>query len=294
MGVSSLVVASGAKTQKTQEFTSTGTWTAPTGVVAVECFLVGGGGGGGGTYGAGAQGGGGGGGEVMQKMITVVPGTTYTITIGGGGAGATATSGSNAAGANGVSSTFGALLTAVGGGGGASTSTGGGINEGSPGSTTASSGGGASAATNYTNSAGGSGGGAAGPAFNAVPVRYGGGTEQLNTFLAAEVGTSGNRGSAVTPGSTALNYAVQKRPGPGVGDYGCGATGGWAANTQLAQPESWRKAGRGRNAYSSGAGNATSAEANFGCGGGGSVSQSNASFTGGNGGSGYCSIVWWE
>lgn len=294
MGIAQIPIpVASSKTQKTQEFTSTTTWTAPTGVLAVDVFLCGAGGGGGGSYGTTALGGGGGGGEVIQKMITVVPGTSYTITIGAGGAGATADSGSNAAGSNGASSTFGALLTAVGGGGGASTSTGGGINEGSPGSTTVSSGGGASSATNFTNAAAGSGGGAAGPAFSAVPVRYGGSTEQANTQIPGEVGTSGNRGSTVTSAG-GIGYAIQKRPGPGINDYGCGATGAWNANSTIPQPESWRKAGRGRNIYSNGAGNGTAAQANFGGGGGGGGSTNNTSYSGGNGGSGYCLITWWE
>lgn len=85
-----------------QEFTSSGTWTAPSGCNTAEIILVGagGGGGGGGASGSnasgpqfyragGSGGGGGGGGEFVRRFISVTPGTTYPITIGSGGAGAT-------------------------------------------------------------------------------------------------------------------------------------------------------------------------------------------------------------
>ena len=44
MAVSSLVAAGGGLTQKTQEFTSTGTFTVPSNCTTVEVFLVAGGG----------------------------------------------------------------------------------------------------------------------------------------------------------------------------------------------------------------------------------------------------------
>lgn len=85
--------ASGLK-KYSQIFTSSTTWTAPTGATLVDVIACGGGGGGGG----GAQtstnanyyslGGGGGGGQVVRGSTAVTPGTTYTVTVGAGGSGA--------------------------------------------------------------------------------------------------------------------------------------------------------------------------------------------------------------
>ncbi|MDR3142102.1 MAG: hypothetical protein LBU37_10305 [Tannerellaceae bacterium] len=70
-------------------FTEDGTFTAPTGVTAVEVFAVGGGGSG--AYGDYASGylnyvrNGGSGGQVVLQTIPVIPGSTYGISIGQGG-----------------------------------------------------------------------------------------------------------------------------------------------------------------------------------------------------------------
>jgi EAL domain-containing protein (putative c-di-GMP-specific phosphodiesterase class I) len=76
-----------------QEFTTDGSWTAPSGVtsVLVEAWGGGGGGGGGadwpeGTNG-GAGGGGGGAGAYVRSVVSVAAGTTYTIDVGAGGSG---------------------------------------------------------------------------------------------------------------------------------------------------------------------------------------------------------------
>jgi len=66
-----------------QEFTASGTWTAPAGVTSIDYLAVAGGGSGGGGPGGG---GGGAGGYVAGTGLTVVPGTTYSITVGAGGA----------------------------------------------------------------------------------------------------------------------------------------------------------------------------------------------------------------
>jgi hypothetical protein len=282
--------AAAGKTQKFQEFTSTGTWTAPTGVVAVECFLVGAGGGGGGTYGNNASGGGGGGGEALQRMITVVPGTTYTITIGAGGTAGTANSGGGTRGGDGNNSTFGALLTAVGGGGGASTATNG-PNETGVGSTTASSGGGSGPSTSVV---GGSGGGAMGPAFGGFPIKFGGASATTNGSRSRLVGSSGNKGcAAITDGASGT--FSQRQPGPGLNGYGEGGTGAYNS-TQLPyqMPEQGKYSGVGRDVSANNAGAGGAATANYGGGGGGAGSQGATSYNGGAGGSGYCSIVWWE
>ena len=85
-------------------FTADGTWKCPTSVTNIWISGYGGGGGGGGGNTTGA--GGGGGGSIQNTVVvTVVPGTSYSITIGAGG-----TSGAvNTAGGIGGRSMFGAL-----------------------------------------------------------------------------------------------------------------------------------------------------------------------------------------
>lgn len=90
-----------------QAFTSSGTFTIPTGVTKVKVTVVGGGGGGGGAFGSGCtgsgSGGGGGAGSTAYKWLTgLTPGNTIGVTVGGGGtAGA---SGGGTAGSGGSSS----------------------------------------------------------------------------------------------------------------------------------------------------------------------------------------------
>lgn len=99
MGINVLpIVSSAATAAGAQTFKSSSTWTAPAGVTAVNCMVVGAGGGGGSannttsntTYNFPA--GGGAGGLVSTESIAVTPGTTYTVIVGSGGAGGTATS----------------------------------------------------------------------------------------------------------------------------------------------------------------------------------------------------------
>jgi hypothetical protein len=97
---------------KSQLFTSSGSWTVPSGVTSVEVQVIAGGGGGaasgyGGCGSAGVTGG------SAWGFYTVTPGTTYTVTVGAGGAGTTGTTGT----AGGASS-FGAFISATGGGAG--------------------------------------------------------------------------------------------------------------------------------------------------------------------------------
>ena len=94
-----------------QSFTSSGTFTVPTGLTSVDVLVVAGGGGGGRE----AGGGGGAGGLIYRPGFTVTPGATVTVTVGCGGAGIGACD--PAPGAIGQDSVFG-TLTAKGGGGG--------------------------------------------------------------------------------------------------------------------------------------------------------------------------------
>ena len=103
-------------------------------------YLVVAGGGGGGRTANGAGGGGGGG--LLQGLLPITLGSSYTVTVGSGGAGSTST---GSAGASGVASVLGSI-SASGGGGGAS----------------------GSLASTYTNAtSGGSGGGGTGGASGA-------------------------------------------------------------------------------------------------------------------------------
>lgn len=124
MGISQIGVSSSGVSVRRQAFTSSGSWTAPTGVSIVKVFLVGGGGGGAGHVTNASrtqQGGGGGGGQVIEQYLNVTPGTSYTVTIGAGGsAGGASTTKSLTPGGVGGDSSFGSLLTAYGGGGGGS------------------------------------------------------------------------------------------------------------------------------------------------------------------------------
>lgn len=107
----SLASTGGSGNFQNQLFTSSGTWTAPSGVTKVRVTVIGGGGGSffnGSTNAYGGQGG------VAVGLYTVTPGTAYTVTVGTGGVGVTTGTG----GAGGTSS-FGALVSATGGTGGA-------------------------------------------------------------------------------------------------------------------------------------------------------------------------------
>lgn len=98
-----------------QVFTSSGTFTVPTGVSCIKVTVLGGGGGGGGSNGAGQFGLGGGAGGMAIKFITgLTAGSSYAVTVGGSGGGASA---GNTGGSGGASS-FGSFCSATGGSGG--------------------------------------------------------------------------------------------------------------------------------------------------------------------------------
>ena len=94
---------------QSQSFTSSGTFSVPSGISTVDVLVVAGGGGGGGD----AGGGGGAGGLIYRPGFSVTPGGTVSVTVGDGGTG----SQQSAVGDNGQDSVFG-TLTAKGGGGG--------------------------------------------------------------------------------------------------------------------------------------------------------------------------------
>jgi hypothetical protein len=75
-----------------QVFTSSGTFTIPSGKTVVKVTVVGGGGGAGGNpgYNNSAAGGGGGGGSAIKYLTGLTPGNTLTVTRGAGGTAGTA------------------------------------------------------------------------------------------------------------------------------------------------------------------------------------------------------------
>jgi hypothetical protein len=118
---------------RVQTFTSSGSWTAPSGVTSVSNLLVVGGGG---YYGSDSTGwlagGGGAGGYLAPTSVAVTPGTTYTITVGGRAGSSTALGYTAYAGGNGGPSNQSSTPTdkkggngASGGGGGAQSGPGG-------------------------------------------------------------------------------------------------------------------------------------------------------------------------
>lgn len=149
--------------QHVQEFLATGafTFTVPTGVNAVDLFLVAGGGG----FNVAAGLGGAAGGQVIKKRVAVTPGATISGTIGAGGA-------NN--GGKGGDSTFGAI-TAKGGNGNNTTNGYGGPGGGPSNALTNGGGGGAGADGPGGNGASYEGSSASAPAGLVIPVSTGGG-----------------------------------------------------------------------------------------------------------------------
>jgi hypothetical protein len=100
-----------------ESFTSSTSWTVPSGVTSVEYLVVGGGGGGGGAHqgvGSGGSGGGGGSGGYRTGTLSVTPSDSLTVTIGSGGTAGAA----NTAGGTGGDSVFDSITAKGGGGGG--------------------------------------------------------------------------------------------------------------------------------------------------------------------------------
>lgn len=237
----------------TEVFTSNGTWTKPTGAVAMEVLCIGGGGGGGaGRRGNAAfssvsgGGGGGAGGFSRAYFLASQLSGTVSVTRGAGGAGAAATTSDNTSGNNGSgggTSSFGSYLIAPGGSGGSGGNTSSG-NPGSGGGGLVSNGGNGAGGTpttpsaaldpNYAPTGGGGGSGLSGGIGN-YAARAGGlyitfATSGFSNNAGTYPGTSPSAGGSFLyfgqGGGGGSNY----QNGAAGGDYGGGGGGGGGAN----------------------------------------------------------------
>jgi hypothetical protein len=284
---------------KVQEFTSgTTNWTAPSGVYFVECTLVGGGGGGGGVFTnsstRGNAGGGGGGGGVVKKVINVTPGTTYSIVIGAGGAGGFSSGATSAnGGAKGTNSTFNTTTIAYGGEGGS------GVINGTPYYTytniCATGGGEYKDQASVTDPLGAGGGGGANKSVDAYQNS---GTDRYFIGYSPVVQGQNGRAAGIVNDKNQIMYTTG---GQGIDGFGGGGGGGFAHTTsfQWLTGSSVDGAGAGGKVVANNtSANGTAATVNTGGGGGGSAAMkpTTGSFdkNGGNGGSGYCRLVWWQ
>ena len=203
-------------------YTSSGTFTVPTGVTSLSCVVVGGGGGSTGCSGASQySGAGGGGGGLAYGTFSVTPGSTVTVQVGAGGtAGTNVNNSTNKAGTGGESKiTYGGtdMLIAYGGVGGTygiNTYAAGGRYFRSSQVTLRGGGYGGYGGHGGRNTGGGGGGGAGG---------YGG-TGGNGGVKNSGVGSYGNNGGGGGGGGQALG-GEQNNGGGGVGLNGQGSDG---------------------------------------------------------------------
>lgn len=203
------------------QFSATGTWRCPPGVTSVLIQAWGSGGGGGGVAAnTNKSAAGGAGGQYVEKVVSVTPGTLYTVTVGNGGTAGASTGGNGGTGGDVWFDAVGTVI-AKGGAGGQSYENG---FTGGAGSTTSGIG--------DTVRAGGSGGN--GGAF----AGSGGGGEAGNTLSTGANGGNGSTGVAGAAGSTTNGDggnggagSVNGAGGAGVVPGGGGGGGAVGANT---------------------------------------------------------------
>jgi len=188
-----------------QVFTSSGTWTKPSGLLYADVEVVGGGGGGGGADAASggnpvAAGGGGGGGYSRKLINNSALGATEAVTVGGGGSGGNGTTATN--GSTGGTSSFAAHCSATGGGGGA-------LNNSTASVSAAAAGGGGSGTGGNSNHVGGGG--------------------SCGIVVSGTVAAGGSGGSSYMGGGWAGRLADGQ--GEAGGNYGGGGGGGRGTGT---------------------------------------------------------------
>ena len=203
--------------QGQQDFTSSGSFTVPTGVTSINIVAVGAGGGGGGTDNNDETGGGGGGGALAYvNTISTTPGESLTITVGTGGNGGGRGANGGGGGSSSVDRGGTTLVQANGGSGGQHAGAGGAggtVNTGSGGA----GGAGGAGSNGNTNDAGG-GGGAGGYSGN------GGAGAAFND------GNGGDGGSGGAAGGGGSGTSNASRGGGGVGILGEGTSGAASAD----------------------------------------------------------------
>jgi hypothetical protein len=240
------------KAARTIDFTSSSTWTVPSGVYSADFLVVGAGGGGSAVQDTSnarsLYGGGGGGGSVKEITLSVTPGQTYTITVGAKGLGGT--NGSTAATNGGFSEIVlsGTTLIRCFGGRGAASRL---DNTNTNPSLTASVAGGAGTISAAASSSGGGGGAG-------IPRVFGDDASTSDVNISVE-GTRGKTGAAndyVGIGAAGIN------------GYGSGGGAGTARTPLYANAVAY---GSGAGGTASGAGTAAngSSATVAGCGGGG-------------------------
>jgi hypothetical protein len=284
------VTAAAGKIPYVTTITSTQSWTVPTGVTQLELFLVGGGGG---ASGGGYDGNyswfsaGGGGAQVLERVVDVTSGSSYTITIGAGGAGGASNNSSGQSFASqGGTSSFGTLAYAYGGGlGGGAANSVNSRNSTTPTTQVGSAGG--TQVQNYNNmvrtgGGGGAGGPAGGPAGGLNTGSWGA-TNYQNGYYYGSPG-----GIAICTASD--NVGTPNIPGPGIKGYAGGGAGSVYGNNGGSNPPAWGRDGGGHGSgyYNSSWIDGTAGLANTGGGGGASTGG-----TGKSGGSGICIIRYW-
>ena len=209
-----------------QVFTSSGTFTVPTGVTSLSCVVVGGGGGSTGCSGASQySGAGGGGGGLAYGTFPVTSGSTVTVQVGAGGtAGTNKNLITNKAGTGGESKiTYGGtiMLRGYGGSGGAYGTTvganGGGFSIAGSGVTLSGGGYGGNGGRGLKNNGGGGGGGAGGYGVKNAPGGKGG-------VGNSGTGSYGNNGGGGGGGGQSIG-GEQNNGGGGVGLEGQGSDG---------------------------------------------------------------------
>lgn len=294
-------------TSNVQEFSSSGTWTKPTGAqfVMVEVWGAGGGGASGTRDAAGTDrngGAGGGGGSYNYRLFKASDlASSVSITVGAGGTGGAAVTTNSTAGnsgTNGGTSSFGTLVYAYGGGFGTASFAGAGAG-------TFSSANGTTAGQPFLNGYGQFGGGGESGGFPAggYASNFGGGSGGKGQFASGfsyrSPGGSSTYGGAGGGGASALSAANAQAAAEAGGSTVFGVAGGAAATTTGAAGTAgaFRCGGGGGFAGDTSGTVAGGAGGNggLGAGGGGGGASTNGanSGKGGDGGNGFVRVYSW-